>query len=467
VKRYLRAFLIGTTATGLGLTTAGCRSNDALTTGTPASTHVAKVTMEFHWPPGSGSRAESGPSGYGSRSDGGPPLLAAATPAAKYASAVCTERPAAPLMSEGTPSCPASARTVAGVPATLPEAPPGRQTEAKSAESSPVADALQPKSSPDPLANTSAAAAAEPVKRAEPIVATSTPSAQTASGNVRVANVPEMTLPPAQPSSMKQSLEPASVANATKTMVVPGEPASVANATKTMVVPEEPAQVRSADAPPAKRVTDEAVAAGGPAFHVVNSKRIKLHFEIKDAGPAGIAGVELWYMHENREWKKPDAPLQKQGPFVLEVDGEGLYGFKLIARNSQGRGDAPPRAGDTPQVWVLVDLTKPAVRINSARLLLEAEGGKLELSWIATDKNLAGRPVTVLYAEQPNGPWLPLIANLESSGMLLKKLPASMPKRFLVRVEAIDIAGNLGADQTHEFLGVEQPPTQVSILKID
>src|SRR5207302_5597310 len=205
---------------------------------------------------------------------------------------------------------------------------------------------VRPKSSPDPLANTSAAAAAEPVKRATPVVATATPPtppappAQTASGEVRVANVPEMTLPATQASSLKQSLEPA----------------SVANASKTVVVPEEPAQPRSADAPPAKRVGDEAVAAGGPAFHVVNSKRIKLHFEIKDAGPAGIAGVELWYMHENREWKKPDAPLQKQGPFVLEGDGEGLYGFKLIARNSQGRGDAPPLAGDMPQVWVLVDL---------------------------------------------------------------------------------------------------------------
>ena len=456
MKRYLRAFLIGTTATALGLSTAGCRSNDALTAGTPGSSHVAKVTMEFHWPPGSGSRAESGPSGSASRSECGPPLTTAAAPPPKYPPTVCTERPAMPLVSESTPLArPASARTVASAPAAPPEAARAPQTESKPAESSACTDVVRPKSSPDPLANTSAAA--EPVKRATPVVATATPPAppappaQTASGEVRVANVPEMTLPATQASSLKQSLEPA----------------SVANASKTVVVPEEPAQPRAADAPPAKRVADEAVAAGGPAFHVVNSKRIKLHFEIKDAGPAGIAGVELWYMHENREWKKPDAPLQKQGPFVLEVDGEGLYGFKLIARNSQGRGDAPPLAGDMPQVWVLVDLTKPAVRINTARLLLDAEGGKLELSWIATDRNLAGRPVSVLYAEQASGPWQPLVANLESSGMLLKKLPASMPKRFLVRVEAIDIAGNLGADQTHEFLGVEQPPTHVSILKID
>jgi hypothetical protein len=204
-----------------------------------------------------------------------------------------------------------------------------------------------------------------------------------------------------------------------------------------------------------------------PVFHVVNNKRIKLHFEIKDTGPAGISGVELWYIHENREWKKPDAAPQKQGPYVVEVDGEGLYGFKLIARNSQGGGEPAPRAGDAPQIWVLVDLTKPAVKINAAKVLQDGDCSRLELSWAARDKNLGHRPVTILYAERPEGPWLPMVANLERTGTCQKRLPPNMPKRFLVRVEAVDIAGNIGVDQTRQFLELEAAPSRVSILKID
>ena len=175
----------------------------------------------------------------------------------------------------------------------------------------------------------------------------------------------------------------------------------------------------------------------------------------------------MWYIHENRDWKRAEAKPQRQGPYILEVEEEGLYGFKLIARNSQGRGESPPRAGDPPQVWVLVDLTRPAVKIRAARLMQEPDGSKLELAWTVADKNLGRWPVTLLYAEQPEGPWLLLAANLECTGSCQKKLPPTMPKRFLVRVEAIDIAGNLGADQTREFFEMEQAPSRVSILKID
>jgi hypothetical protein len=60
-----------------------------------------------------------------------------------------------------------------------------------------------------------------------------------------------------------------------------------------------------------------------------------------------------------------------------------------------------------------------------------------------------------------------MVANLERTGTCQKRLPPNMPKRFLVRVEAVDIAGNIGVDQTRQFLELEAAPSRVSILKID
>jgi hypothetical protein len=204
-----------------------------------------------------------------------------------------------------------------------------------------------------------------------------------------------------------------------------------------------------------------------PSLRIVNTKRIKLHFEVKDAGPSGISGVELWYTRNHRDWKKPDILPQRQGPYVVEVEDEGLYGFTLVARNNLGHGEPAPKAGDLPQVWVLVDLTAPVVKILSATVATESDGPKLAVAWTATDKYMGRRPVTLLYAEQPEGPWVPLAANLESVGSCQIKVPSCMPRRFLLRTEATDLAGNIGTDQIHNVVEIDQSQPRVSISKID
>ncbi|HMC88025.1 MAG TPA: hypothetical protein VKI17_00690 [Gemmataceae bacterium] len=204
-----------------------------------------------------------------------------------------------------------------------------------------------------------------------------------------------------------------------------------------------------------------------PSLRIVNTKRIKLHFEVKDAGPSGISGVELWYTRNHRDWKRPDILPQRQGPYVVEVEDEGLYGFTLVARNNLGHGEPAPKPGDLPQVWVLVDLTAPVVKILSATVATESDGPKLAVAWTATDKYMGRRPVTLLYAEQPEGPWVPLAANLESVGSCQIKVPSCMPRRFLLRMEATDLAGNIGTDQIHNVVEIDQSQPRVSISKID
>ena len=50
--------------------------------------------------------------------------------------------------------------------------------------------------------------------------------------------------------------------------------------------------------------------------------RLTADFEIKDVGPSGVSGVELWYTQDARDWRKYDAPPTAHA-YIVEVDEEG------------------------------------------------------------------------------------------------------------------------------------------------
>jgi hypothetical protein len=243
----------------------------------------------------------------------------------------------------------------------------------------------------------------------------------------------------------------------------------VVHETKTPAPASEPkvisaAAVTSAAANP--EVQQEPRAAG-PAVRLVNTKRIHVNYEVKDVGPSGVAGVELWYTQDSRTWKKFEGALQKQPPYVVEVTDEGLYGFTLVARSGAGLSKQPPQAGDLPQVWVEVDTTKPTVKLIDTEAGFSAKAQNLIVRWTASDKNLAAKPITISYAEQTEGPWTPLATNLENNGRYVWQLPASVPKRLFVRVEAADTVGNVGLAQSPQPLLIDLAQPTVAILGVE
>jgi hypothetical protein len=201
-----------------------------------------------------------------------------------------------------------------------------------------------------------------------------------------------------------------------------------------------------------------------------NSKRIALNYEIKEKGPSGISVVELWYTQDlaGRSWQKyREESGNPQPPFTVEVQGEGLYGFTLVVRSGVGLGERPPQVGDQPQVWVEVDLTKPSVRLGAVDVGRGADSGRLTINWTATDKNLGKQPITLSYAAQAGGPWTPIVANLENTGRYVWQMPQDVPYRFLVRAEAVDRAGNVGADESAKPVIVDLIQPKAVILNVE
>jgi hypothetical protein len=184
-------------------------------------------------------------------------------------------------------------------------------------------------------------------------------------------------------------------------------------------------------------------------LRLINSKRVTFRYEVKDPSSAGVAGLELWGTKDMRSWKKYEAVQKTATSFVVEVKDEGLYGFTMVAR---GKGeitkDQPPQTGEAPQVWVAVDTTKPTVQMLGAELNIMAQAPSLIVRWKAADKNFGPRPIALMYAEKLEGPWAPISANVENTGLYEWAMPACAPGNVYVRVQATDLMGNVGTAQT-------------------
>jgi hypothetical protein len=273
--------------------------------------------------------------------------------------------------------------------------------------------------------------------------------------------LPPLSAPPTAPSSSVPTASAAGPAVAAATpaplAALPPAPASSA--------PPPPAPASPAPAPPGDGAIKYA-RNGPPIIRVVNSRRITLNFEVKDVGPSGVAGIDVWSTRDWKEWQRHEAPPQGNA-FVVEVAEEGLYGFTLQAHSGAGAAKGPPAPGDMPQVLVMVDLTKPVVQLVEASLAPIGKPRTLTIRWKAGDPNLGRQPISLSYAPKEGGPWQPIACNLENSGCFVWDVPPTAPTEVFVRVEAVDLAGNVGQAQLSKPLVLDTARPFVAITNVE
>lgn len=205
---------------------------------------------------------------------------------------------------------------------------------------------------------------------------------------------------------------------------------------------------------------------------LVNSTTFDLNYKVKEAGKSGISRIELWTTKDGRGWQKYDEKTfnheSPAGPatYPVKVHGEGLYGFTLVVLSGVGLGGQAPQVNEPPQVWVEVDLTKPQVRLEEVYVGRGSEAGRLAISWRASDKNLAPRPITLSYAEKPTGAWKIIANELDNSGRHIWDMPGDLPFEFYIKVEAADRAGNVGSDQSQTSVKVDLAVPKTEILDV-
>jgi hypothetical protein len=192
-----------------------------------------------------------------------------------------------------------------------------------------------------------------------------------------------------------------------------------------------------------------------PLARRVNSRSFVLEYELADVGELGVARVEVWGTHDGgQSWQRYVVDEDNRSPVTITVDGEGEYGFSMLI-TEPNENSRSPQPGDTPALWVEVDLEPPIARILSVDAARGRDGGELTVTWEAEDEHLEPRPIALFYSSQPTGPWTPIATSIENRGEFTWPIERHVPRRVFLKLEARDAAGNSAAFQTAEAVVTE------------
>src|SRR5690606_38913015 len=116
--------------------------------------------------------------------------------------------------------------------------------------------------------------------------------------------------------------------------------------------------------------------------------------------------IELWVTRDaGQSWEPGGIDPDRESPFDVEVQTEGMYGFRIVVEGGNGLTGRRPQPGDLADIWVNVDLTKPVATLTNVVYGEGRQVGHLDISWSCSDAHLAARPVSLYYSASLDGPW--------------------------------------------------------------
>ena len=186
---------------------------------------------------------------------------------------------------------------------------------------------------------------------------------------------------------------------------------------------------------------------------MVSSRTFDLDYALESPGQWGVSRVELWGTRDGGEtWRNYALDDDNRSPLRVCVEGEGLYGFRLVAQSTGGLAATGPQPGDLPELWVAVDLKGPRAELLSVQQGVGNMSDHLVIHWRVEDSNLESQPIALFYSSRAGGPWSAVATGLENTGEYAWRLDRYLPSRFYLRLEARDLAGNVASCQTPQTI---------------
>jgi hypothetical protein len=201
----------------------------------------------------------------------------------------------------------------------------------------------------------------------------------------------------------------------------------------------------------------------GVKLQVTNNPQVTLDYEVTKVGPSGVGSVELYMsLDDGRTWQRYADDPDLKPPMTVNLPGEGVYGLRLVVGSRAGLGRKPPQPGDPPQMRIEVDTTPPVARLNNPQPDPHRRDA-LTLTWTATDHNLSPNPITLQWAERPDGNWQNIAADLPNTGRYTWQLTPNLPYRLHLRLLVRDTAGNTAVDEIPEpvLIDLHEPEGQL------
>jgi hypothetical protein len=205
---------------------------------------------------------------------------------------------------------------------------------------------------------------------------------------------------------------------------------------------------------------------------MVNTKTLRLSYDLIDTGKASVKTIEVWGTQDGQKWRQlasaPPAPPPAQS-ITVEVPDPGRWGFKIIARSEVGRGEPNPDRNTQPDNWVEVDLHPPQVKILGTDVAGTAENGQMTIRWTVQDPHLAERPITISYSVDKTT-WHAIATGHPNDGRFVWPIPTTADLQqhsVWIKVEAVDLGGNLGSAMTEAAVVIDLAIPKVKIRNLE
>lgn len=189
----------------------------------------------------------------------------------------------------------------------------------------------------------------------------------------------------------------------------------------------------------------------GERARMTNSLHFQLDYELDSVGPEGVDEVQLWGSKDfGQTWVRWSLDDDLRSPLEVQVESEGIYGFRVVIVGRNGLATPAPHQGDLADIWVGVDTTQPNARITSAAYGEGSHAGELDIRWEIIDESIGDRGVTLLFGEHPTGPWTTIAAGLPNTQQYYWSVDPNTPREIYLRLEVRDEAGNTAEHQLVE-----------------
>lgn len=187
-----------------------------------------------------------------------------------------------------------------------------------------------------------------------------------------------------------------------------------------------------------------------------NSKAFSLDYNVDNDPDAPVSSVELWgTADQGQTWQLWGQDPDRQSPFDIEVETEGLFGFRMVIVGSNGLASNRPRNGENADAWIHVDVERPRVKILSALYGRGNESGKMVIEYQSSDDFFPERPIALFYSQTPSGPWTSIATGARNNGRYVWTADPNLPPTIYLKIEANDSAGNVGVHQLDLPIDVE------------
>ena len=219
---------------------------------------------------------------------------------------------------------------------------------------------------------------------------------------------------------------------------------------------------------PSNTDADQSSKPGQNTPYLSGHRRFSLNYDLVSVGPSGIHAINVWCTQDGgQSWRHWTQDTDRQSPAIIEVDQEGIYGFRIVAENNEGLSVPLPQPGEVADIQVAVDLTPPEVRLNSARYGQGANAGRLDIRWKATDNHLPEKPVTLKYRGDPDAGWQTIVQHLPNTGQYDWRIDRHIPQQIYLRIEVSDGVGHVSIDQLEQPISTRGLVPRVRVRSVN